>query len=214
MAISEGGFLGDHRGKIGKVVYYMRKGKQISRTIGINNKPASEAQLRCRLEMKVVNAFCKNVKPFILYGFAQHIEGTDLSQSNVAVSYNKLNALKGTYPDIQMDYPKASLSEGPLLQADALEVAVVPEGLKFNWYVDPNLQWPDFTDQVMMMAYFPALNKTVYQLFGAERSAGTATLKVNAVLLNEHVETYVAFISADRKQVSDSVYAGGFNIPD
>jgi hypothetical protein len=214
MAISDGGLFGDHRGRVGKVVYYVRRGKQISRTVGVNNKPPSEAQLRCRQEMKVVNAFCKSVKPFILYGFARHIEGTDLSQSNVAISYNKLNALKGVYPNIQIDYAKASLSEGPLLQADASEVAIVPEGLKFNWYVDPNLQWPDFTDQAMMLAYFPSLNKTVYQLFGAERSVGTATLKVNAPLLNEHVETYIAFISADRKQVSDSVYAGGFNIPD
>ena len=214
MAISEGGLLGDHRGKVGKVVYYMRKGKQISRTVGINTNPPSEAQLRCRQQMKVVNTFCKIVKPFILYGFAGYIEGTDLSQSNFAISYNKLNALKGTYPNIQMDYPKVSISQGPLLQADASEVAIVPEGLQFNWYVDPNLQWPDFTDQVMMLAYFPSLNKTVYQLFGAERSVGTAILKVNAPLLNEHVETYIAFISADRKQVSDSVYSGGFNIPD
>lgn len=214
MGISQGGLFGHNNGKVGKLVYYMRKGKLIVRTQGKITKAPTEDQLKCRQEMAVATAFCKVVKPFIDFGFAGHVGYTDKSPSNFAVSINKQVALKGTYPNIQLDYAKAVVSEGRLLRADEAKVTIAEAGIRFDWYVQPNMSWPDNTDQVMMLAYFPKLNKTVYRLFGPERPTGTATLPISAPMLDEHVETYVAFISADRKHVSDSVYAGGFNIPE
>ena len=164
--------------------------------------------------MKVVNQFCKPMIPFIKFGFAQQIVGTDLSQSNVAVSYTKLNALKGEYPDISIDYEKVKLSAGPLIEAGQVTVAREVDGIRFKWYTGPEIKWPDNTDQVMMMAYLPEENRAVYQLFGAARSAGQDLLPVSTQWLQGHIETYIAFISADRTQVSDSVYAGGFNKPE
>jgi hypothetical protein len=213
MGIANEGMFGPSRGKVGNLVYYIRNGKPIVRKIGRIQKEPTEAQLDNWLRMKVANAFCKAVLPFIQYGFMEQIQGKDLSQMNVGVSYNKINAIKGTYPGLSMDYPKVLLSEGPLLQADEVEVAIVPEGLKFDWYVDPQLRWPDNTDQAMLMAFFPDTNETKYKLFGAERSAGSALLELSAPLLTEYMETYIAFISADRKQVSTSVYAGAINQP-
>lgn len=213
MGISENGMFGANSGKVGKLVYYKRKGKDIVRTIGRNLKEPSEAQLRSRMELKVASSFSKVVKPFITYGFAQHIVGTDLSQFNVSTGYVKKNALMGEYPHISIDYEKVILSEGSLLPANEAAVTIVSGGLEFSWYVAESTPWPDNTDQVMVLAYFPGTENISYNLFGPDRTAGKALLKISEPLLGEYFETYIAFISADRSQVSDSVYTGGFNKP-
>lgn len=211
MAIAKEGMFGPSIGRIGNLVYYIRNGKQIVRKIGINTKPPSEAQKENRLRLAVATAFCKTVKPFIDYGFAAKVIGRDLTPTNVTVSYNRLNAIKGVYPDLSIDYPKALLAEGPLPQADDVNLHFVNEGLNFSWYVDPQLRWPNTTDQAMLIAIFPNQNKVVYQLFGALRTAGVALLEISKPMQSEYMETYIAFISADRKQVSTSVYAGSLN---
>lgn len=213
MGTTEGGMFGPHKGKVGNLVYYKRKGKNVVRVVGEITKAPTLKQLVSRQEMSVSNKFCKSILPFAKYGFAQQIVGTDLSQYNVALSYTKKNALKGEYPEIGVDYEKVLLSAGPLLQADAVTAVIVPEGLKFTWHAGPELQWPDSTDQVMLLVYFPELDKTVYELFGAARSAGTDVLPISEPMQEKYFEAYIAFISADRKLVSDSVYAGNFNKP-
>lgn len=213
MGTTEGGMFGPHKGKVGNLVYYQRKGKNVVRVVGQITKAPTLNQLISRQEMSVSNKFCKSILPFAKYGFAQQIVGTDLSEYNVALSYTKKNALKGEYPELSVDYEQVLLSAGPLLRADALTTVIVPEGLKFTWHAGPELQWPDNTDQAMLLVYFPELNKTVYQLFGAVRSAGTDVLPISAPMLEGYFEAYIAFISADRKRVSDSVYAGSFNKP-
>ena len=213
MGISENGMFGANKGKVGNLVYYTRNGKNVVRTVGKNLKEPSEAQLRSRLEMKVSSTFSKLVKPFIDYGFAAHIVGKDLSQFNVCTGYTRNNALKGEYPDISVDYEKVVLSEGPLMPAYQAAATIVPEGLEVSWYVAEDLPWPDNTDQVMLLAYFPETEQVIYNLFGADRTVGKSLLKISEPLLTRHFETYVAFISADRTRVSDSVYIGGFNQP-
>lgn len=213
MSISENGIFGANKGKVGKLVYYKRNGKDIVRTIGRITKEPSEAQLRSRMELKLASAFSKVVKPFITYGFAQHIVGKDLSQFNVSTGYIKKNALTGEYPGISINYEKVMLSEGPLLPANEAAVTIVSDGLEFSWYVAEQTSWPDNTDQVMVLAYFPGKEHILYNLFGPDRTAGKSLLKISEPLLAEHFETYIAFISADRSQVSDSVYTGGFNKP-
>lgn len=211
MAISRDGIHGATQGRIGNIVYYMRKGKPIVRKIGISQKQPTQPQLENRLRMSIAHTFCKTTKPFIDYGFALQILGRDLSQYNVALSYNKINAIKGEYPNLELNYAKALISEGPLLQADDARVEIAEGGLRFNWYVPADLHWPDTTDQVMLLVYFPEEHKVVYELFGVPRTAGTALLEIGAPMLTQRMETYLAFISADRKQVATSVYVGSLN---
>jgi hypothetical protein len=211
MGIADQGMFGNSHGKVGNLVYYMRKGKQIVRKIGISTKPPTEAQKENRLRMSVTSAFCKLVRPFTDYGFEGLTVGRDLSPHNVAVSYNKLNALQGAYPDFSIDYARALVAEGPLVHADDAKVEIVNDGLQFSWYVDPQLRWPDTADQAMLLAIFPDQDRMSYQLFGAPRTAGTSLLEISAPMLDKYMETYIAFISADRKQVSTSIYVGALN---
>lgn len=117
----------------------------------------------------------------------------------------------GDYPDLEFNFEQILLSKGDLNHAEDLEVMQIPFGLQFNWKTDPKMAWPDAADQVMLLAYFPKHNRTEYELFGNSRISGTASLEIPPSLHGEYMETYMSFISADRTQVSDSVYTGGFN---
>lgn len=63
----------------------------------------------------------------------------------------------------------------------------------------------------MLLAYFPNTNTSIYTLYAANRLKGTATLEIPENLRSQYMETYVFFIAANHKQVSNSVYTGSLN---
>lgn len=71
----------------------------------------------------------------------------------------------------------------------------------------------------MMLAYLPANNRVYYTLSSARRSMGEDLLEIRTVPVakgsakkDDVIETYIAFISDDRRSISDSVYAGRINL--
>jgi hypothetical protein len=211
MAIIKHGIFGPVRGKLGNLVYYESNGQDIVRRIGANLHPPSMAQLACRAGIAVMSNFLKKVLEFVNAGFGLEAKAKKSNAYNLAMSCNKKNALKGAYPDIELDYPKVMLSEGSLLPAVSPSAVLSAEGLWFNWATYTDMPWPERTDQVMLMAYFPVLGKAVFLLYGPARIAGTALLEISAPMLGAYMETYISFISADRSQVSNSIYTGSFN---
>lgn len=57
----------------------------------------------------------------------------------------------------------------------------------------------------------PFASSAVYSLDGACRKVGADVLVLAEELLEEPMEVYVAFVAADGKPVSDSVYLGHLN---
>lgn len=211
MGFYENGLLGKASGKVGHLVYYTRKGKKVVRTIGENLVPPTDAQLACRMQMGIASKFARTLKGFTQVGFALEAERENKVVNNVANSAIKLYSLKGVYPNIEIDFTKLVLSRGDLAIAVSPEVAIAENGLVFSWSNGPEMEWPDSTDQVMLLTYFPKDGKSIYRLFGPERITGTALLEVSAPLLGKPMEAYISFISADRKRISDSVHVGSLN---
>jgi len=211
MGISKNGLHGETTGKVGNLVYYYRLGKLIVRTIGKTTKPPTIKQLQCRQQLSVASAVFSDMLGFINVSYSMRIIGTDSSAYNEAMKYNKKNATAGVYPHVQMVYDKVLVSEGELVQAVDPTVTVSAEGLVFSWDTDPQMPWPEYTDQVMMMAYFPELRECRYVLFGATRQMGTDTLLLDEELQGAYMETYISFISGNRKQVATSQYTGSLN---
>jgi len=54
------------------------------------------------------------------------------------------------------------------------------------------LDWPGETDQVMLLVYFPALQKASYVLSGANRTACPEVLNLQPDLLNQYMEVYIS----------------------
>lgn len=211
MGISKNGLHGETTGKVGNLVYYNRLGKPIVRTIGQTLKPPTIRQLNCRQQLSVTSAVCSDMLGFINVSYSMRIIGTDKSAYNEAMKYNKKNATVGYYPDVELDFGKLLVSEGLLLQAINPAVVASAEGLVYSWDTDPQLPWPEYTDQVMMLAYFPELRLCKYVLFGAMRQLGTDILPLDIELQGAYMETYISFISANRKEVATSQYTGSIN---
>ncbi|PTS92188.1 hypothetical protein DBR11_27410 [Pedobacter sp. HMWF019] len=214
MGIASNGPHGNHRGRIGNVVYYVLNGKNVAREIGKTTKPPTQAQLKVRSEIKLVSQFLKPLGEFINVGFGIEQLGTDKNAFNLAMAYNRPHAIKGSYPNLKIAYEKVQISKGPLKTAENLRVEESPAGLQFNWDTNPQMAWQESTDQAMVLVYFPDQKKVFYTLFGNSRLSGTMEQEIPASLKGKHMESYISFISADRKQVSDSIYTGRFNSPE
>ena len=168
----------------------------------------SPDQLSNQQQLTIVNEFLTAVSTLLKIGFSIAAKHTTKNFYNLALSYNKKYALKGEYPDIQMDYPKVRISEGNLLPAINPIVEIVPEGLKFSWDpADQSVNAMNF-DQVMLLAYAPASGKIRMIRYGAERHEGSETLHIVNDMLSESVETYISFINDDRTAVATSIYTG------
>jgi hypothetical protein len=211
MAVSQSGVPGTYTGKVGNQIFYRLKGKWVSRSTGRVTKPATPAKLACNQRMGVCSAAMRELKPFINVGFRQAAIGKNDNPHNVANSYNMRHAMQGEYPGIGINYPAMRVSDGELMPAQLVYVTQVPEGLRFNWFADTAAPWPEYTDQVMLLAYFPALGKIVFELYGAPRSQGTAVLPLSAPMQSEYMETYISFIAADRSGTATSCHAGSIH---
>lgn len=211
MATTENGPGGQHNGKLGNVVYYTLNGKSVARSIGVNLKPPTDLQLAARMKTKMRSELLCQLIDFINAGFAVSASEAKENAFNQAVKYNKTNLFKGVYPDLEIAYDQLVLSAGSLKPAQDWHVEQVAHGLQYSWATDPQMAWPEATDQVMLLAYFPKQEKVHFTLFGKDRLAGTDLLEIPPSLQGERMETYMSFIAADRKQVANSTYTGSFN---
>lgn len=195
-------------GKTGRTVVYLLNGKTVKREIGFSSKPPSILQLAARQVTTVSSQFLSPAKEFINLGFKQQAEKTDKSPNNLASSHIRFNAIIGDYPEYCLDYSKVLLSRGDKPLTESLEVKAVEEGLQFSWdpaVSDSGRRW---NDQAMMMAYIPSLKEAIYLLNGARRTEGTDILRLPRFKDAVVIETYISFLAANHKSVSNSVYTG------
>ena len=195
-------------GKMGNINTYLLKTQIISRVIGKTNKPATVPQLVCRQKFDVLGHFLKPVKPFINVGFDLVTRGTKWSPINKATSVNYSNAIKGEFPHQEIDYSKAILTMGNMPSVENVDVQVVDGGLEFSW--DPNWKIGNMlsSDRVMLLAYCPAKCTAFFILDGEKRSKGKEQLEILPSQDKVNLHTYLAFIAADRKRISTSIYTG------
>lgn len=108
MAILSNSAFGHPNGKIGGMVYYMLKGQAVCRMIGEQGKPSIKQKANYQA-MEVTMRLVKPMKEFIRNSFELEARGTVKNPHNLAVSYNKKQALQGEYPNIRVDYSKVVL---------------------------------------------------------------------------------------------------------
>lgn len=210
MALSFNGPHGPLKGKIGNLVFYLLNGQPVVRTIGDPGKP-SKNQKGNQQAMSVTMKAVKSMKDFINSSFELEARGTIRNPFNLAVSYNKKHALTGEYPNIKVDYSKIVLSYGNLPLAADLKMVKTDTGVLLSWDLDNE----DFdalnNDMVMLMLHHPSSQKSTIALNACRRDAGQHFIPVSDALLNEPIEGYICFKSANGKRISDSAYLGNLN---
>lgn len=213
MGILTNGPHGAVTGRVDNLVYYVLNGKNVVRKIGKCSKQPTLPQLRTREITKQSSELFQRMLDFLNVGFGIAALGTDKNAFNLAIQANKSKMFKGTYPNLEIDYSQLIVSSGFLKPGEELSSSASEEGISFNWKTDPKMAWAESTDQAMLLAYFPGQKKVVYKLFGNSRIVGNDSLVLPPSLLGRYAETYVCYISADRKQISDSLYTGSVNQP-
>jgi len=202
---SNRGFIG----RVGNTVTYVLNGQIVKRTIGKSSKEATIAQLSVRQKTKIITEFLNPVKEYIKVGFEFEARLVPKKNAhNIATSYNWLNAFTGVYPEQKIDFSKILLSKGKMPVTNNIEVNFVDNRIEFTWDKTITTDRIKGSDRVMLLAYLPQENRAVSLIGGAERLEGGEHLIIPDCKNGIHMETYVSFVSADYKSISNSVYTG------
>ena len=210
MAILSKSAFGHPNGKIGGMVFYMLKGQMVCRKIGEQGKPSIK-QLANYQSMRVTMSLVKPMKAFITTSFELEARGTLKNAHNLAVSYNKKQALQGEYPNISVDYSKVVLSYGELPGARDFSISKTERGLILNWNPESYTNGHDGDDILMIQLCHPLRKKGTSFLNASRRDSGQVFIPVSINYIHEPIEAYACFKSADGKQISNSIYLGNIN---
>ena len=202
------GILGGLSGKVGNVIGGNWKGIDYLRI-----KPSSVANPRTVGQVNQRNKFSATIqflqpnKEFLNVGFKSY--AVKKTAFNAAMSYTLGNAITGVAPDFTVDYSLALLSRGSLSNvANGVVDVSVPEVVSFTWS-DNSLEGnANATDKSMLLIYNPIKKESITILDGANRSIGSEVVSVPVSYAGDTLHMYMAFISLDGKQVSNSVYLG------
>jgi hypothetical protein len=210
MAQLKNGLLGGLSGVIGSYSGYVLNERYVFRSRPIPSKqPPSTKQLANRQAMKIVNRFLKVCTPFVRIGFAGAAKVNPMPAYSHAIAYQIKHALKGEYPNLQLDYSKVLLSTGPLpLHGVNASVQLAAKQLNFSWEATAIHS----NDHVMLLAYCPECDEAVYELCGAKRSAGHEILPLPKHWMNRQVETWLSFKAEDKSLCMDSIYTGSVQL--
>ena len=98
------------------------------------------------------------------------------------------------------------LSRGDLKQPINARVERADGGIKFSWDVNKEDKYNQ--DQAMLMVYFPNDHSAVSVGGNTRRDIGTELVPIDLQRLQKKMETFICFVSNDRKKFSNSLYVG------
>lgn len=205
-----GGPSKDWSGKVGSHVFSQQQdGQTIVREIkGTIDVPPTRKQLGNRQIMELTKNFMRPLKEFVNTGYPQEKVVTGHSPFNMMVSYVRKNAIEGKYPDQHIAFSKVLMTQGPLAPPVDASVELSETGFTFKW--DASILDDDiyYSDQVIMVAYFPKLKKLRDKVIGPGRYLGSAILEPLGIKHGNVAELYLSFKRAHSSMISDSVYLG------
>ena len=201
------GVLGGFSGKGGSVVGASWKGIDYIRSLPASVKnPRTEGQVTQRTKFTVALEFLRPIIAYLNVGFKPY--ASKQSPYNAAMSYNVSNAVTGTFPDFEMDYPNALVSKGSLLGAEDASATAAAGSISFAWTDNSEVSNALATDKAMPLAFNISKGQAVFKTNGAERSTEADTLTIPANWSGDDVEVYLGFVSNDGLLVATSAYLG------
>jgi hypothetical protein len=210
MGIISKGILGGFSGSVGPIV-----GASWNGISYIRSKPyparriSSPAQVIQQARFSLMVRYLKPLNSLLALGFGRAAKG--MTGLNLAVRYNVLNAVSGTYPDFAIDHAMLKLSRGWLFNVEEPESVSTGKGtISFTWRDNSGMGRACPGDRAVLVACDPTLPQAVYKCFGARRSEQADTLSVPFSSGTE-VETYIFFI-AGNGMASDSMHTGTITV--
>lgn len=211
MAIAKNGINGPFSGKIGAVVGYLWKGRPVMRALPKKTKKKpSLKQLANRQQMALTQGFLKHITRVLRKGFAELAEEQGITSYMVATSYNKLHAIVGEYPNLQLDPSLVRVSSGSLPGAVQPQLSALEGGIKITWADNQSLEGADRNDRIVILAYQPGEASFGLILGGAYRKDQEEFLSLVDQPSGAY-EVYIAFTNLEGDRFSDSTHIGTIN---
>ncbi len=202
------GILGGLSGKVGNIVGGSWKGIDYIRIkpSSVAN-PRTEGQVNQRNKFTITLEYLQATKDFIKIGYKSF--ATKKTEFNAAMSYVLNNAVGGIAPNFTIDYSLALLSRGPLsgVLNGTTDLATAGQ-VSFDWDDNSAEGNANVTDKAMVLVYNPSKKESISILDGADRTVGSQVVTIPNTYVGDTVELFMAFVSADGTQVSNSVYLG------
>ena len=202
------GILGGLSGKVGNIVGGSWKGIDYIRIkpSSVAN-PRTEGQVNQRNKFTITLEYLQATKDFIKIGYKAF--ATKKTEFNAAMSYVLNNAVGGIAPNFTIDYSLALLSRGPLSGVLNPTTDLTTAGqVSFDWDDNSAEGNANVTDKAMVLVYNPSKKESISILDGADRTVGSQMVTIPNTYAGDTVELFMAFVSADGTQVSNSVYLG------
>lgn len=206
MAKLVNGILGGFSGKVGTVVGACWKGIDYMRSLAASiTNPKTQGQLEQRAKFTLIITFLRSLTAFLRIGFRS--AALKMSAFNAAMAYNVKNAVKGIYPNYEIDYTKVLLAQGPLAGAlNPSAVSVVAGKVDFTW--EDNSDQPNAMqdDPTFLVVYDPISKHAVTVVGETTRQSGAGSITLPDYMTGRQVYCYLGFTNANKSEVSDSAY--------
>jgi len=215
MARINNGIINGFSGKIGNVVGCYRYGKYYLRTVPEKVKhPNTDKQLAQRMRFTLIQQFLQSISPFLRLGFGAYAAGR--SAYNAAMSYNLENALKGSYPEITVDYPSVRISRGKLASPVSASLSFTDDKIIIiNWENQTHISLGNANDSLLVVLICPSKNEAAWFTDLAKRSDCQVEVKVPVYFVGNELLCYITFTKSgimlqlpSENSISDSFYCG------
>lgn len=202
------GILGGLSGKVGNIIGGSWKGIDYIRIkpSSVAN-PRTEGQVNQRNKFTITLEYLQATKDFIKIGYKSF--AVKKTEFNAAMSYVLNNAVGGIAPNFTIDYSLALLSRGSLsgVLNGATDLTTAGQ-VSFDWDDNSAEGNANVTDKAMVLVYNPSKKESISILDGADRTVGSQVVTIPNTYAGDTVELFMAFVSVDGTQVSNSVYLG------
>ena len=208
------GILGPFRGKVGSVIGYSWRGKDLMRGLPKETTTApTESQLEQRAKFSTVIRFLTPIQGIVGAYFGK--EQKTKSPFNLATGYHLSEAIEPGPDDTwQINYPKVLISRGDLRGVDNLVLAPGDAGeINLTWSDNSDQASADPTDKLVAVVFATDFEEFVQFDPAAVRKDGSAVLTIPGYLTGSLAEVWVTFVTASGNLAATSSYAGAVSVP-
>ena len=211
--LQEGTVLAGIRGKIGNIVIYQWKNKVCARSKPTKSRKKVSRTVKQQAQsnkMKVLSPFLNPISEFLQIGFKQIAVDRDISANNAAKSINMKNAIKGSFPEQEINWDTILVADGELVKPENVLVNLSENTFNFTWDEDKTgIGSPN--DRAIILLYSKTYKRVHANYSGARRDELKDTFSLHpAYIIDNTYEVFIAFKDVMSDHVSKSVYCGRF----
>jgi len=205
------GILGGFSGKVGTVVGANWKSTNYIRSLPQNMKnPRTVGQRTQRSKMALVVTLLRQLITVLRIGWKLYAKRQ--SAFNACTAYTLANAIKGTFPNFTIDYPKVMISRGNLTSMFNPKVLADGVEMRITWADNSEIGDAKPTDKLLFAMVNPTKNESVVCFDDRARSHMALDVEISTHWVGDKVHLYAGFASEDGKEVANSVYLGEITI--